>query len=108
MSINSNTKPIYKATRARFKWSIPEILRLQREHELLKLPVSEIARRHFRTENAILAKIENENFDKIESLKKTTSDSRNTTSMSLALFVCIPIFFICANYIPIIKDSYPY
>ena len=65
MSRNSNGKSIYEASRLGYSWSIPEILNLQREHELLGLPIPEIARRHLRTENAILAKIENENFDRM-------------------------------------------
>lgn len=43
-------------------WSIPEILQLQREYELLKLPILEIADIHKRSECAIVAKLEKENF----------------------------------------------
>jgi hypothetical protein len=44
------------------KWSINEILQLQREHELLKLSIQEIARIHNRSIRAILCKLEKENF----------------------------------------------
>lgn len=44
------------------KWTINEILQLQREHELLELSIQEIARIHSRTIRAILCKLEKENF----------------------------------------------
>lgn len=44
------------------KWSIPEILRLQREFELLRLPISEIAMLHSRSEAAIKYKLIAEGF----------------------------------------------
>lgn len=105
MSRNNNIK---EASRFGYSWSIPEILNLQREHELLGLPIPEIARRHFRTENAIIAKIENENFDRIEQPNQHIYRLRSTHPVSLALFLCIPLFLICASYFPSIKDSYPY
>lgn len=45
-----------------FRWSIPEILQLQREYELLNMPILEIAKIHKRSECAIVAKLEKENF----------------------------------------------
>lgn len=45
-----------------FRWSIPEILQLQREYELLNMPILEIADIHKRSECAIVAKLEKENF----------------------------------------------
>lgn len=44
----------------RKKWSIPEILTLQREYELLELTVQEIAERHKRTVTSIVYKLEKE------------------------------------------------
>ena len=44
----------------RKKWSIPEILRLQREYELLELTVQEIAEIHKRTVTSIVYKLEKE------------------------------------------------
>ncbi len=44
------------------KWSIPEILRLQREFELLRLPISEISKLHNRSEAAIKYKLIAEGF----------------------------------------------
>lgn len=46
----------------RKKWSIPEILRLQREYELLELTVQEIAQIHNRSIMSIMYKLEKEEF----------------------------------------------
>jgi len=51
--------PTYN-TRSGNKWSIPELITLQREYELLELTVDEIAQRHKRTVFAILSKLESE------------------------------------------------
>ena len=45
-----------------FRWNINECLRLQREYELLELPLDEIARRHGRTVNAIMFRLDYEGF----------------------------------------------
>ena len=42
------------------KWTIPETLKLQREYELLKMSVPDIASLHGRSEKAILFKVEAE------------------------------------------------
>ena len=44
------------------KWSVNEILSLQREYELLGMSIQEIAIKHKRTVQAILYKLESENF----------------------------------------------
>jgi len=46
------------------KWTINELLRLQREYELLELTIQEIAERHKRSVTAILCKLEAEGFIK--------------------------------------------
>jgi len=51
---------IYK--RNGYCWSIPEILRLQREFELLELSVDEIGRRHHRSPYAIACRLVDEGF----------------------------------------------
>ena len=51
--------PTYNA-RSGNKWSIPELITLQREYELLELTVDEIAQRHKRSVFAILARLESE------------------------------------------------
>jgi hypothetical protein len=49
-------------TRNGKRWSVNELLRLQREYELLEWSVQEIAESHQRTVTAILYKIEQEGF----------------------------------------------
>jgi hypothetical protein len=44
------------------KWSINEVIQLQREYELLELSIQEIAKRHERSVRAILCKLEKEKF----------------------------------------------
>lgn len=57
------------------KWSINEILSLQREYELLKMNVTEIAKKHERSEDAILWKLEFEGFiEKNEIILDTNSN----------------------------------
>jgi hypothetical protein len=48
------------ASRVGFKWSINEMLALQREYELLEWSIQDIAVKHERTERAILCKLESE------------------------------------------------
>jgi hypothetical protein len=43
-----------------FKWNVNELLSLQREFELLKLSIDEIAQKHNRTPNAIMFKLDQE------------------------------------------------
>jgi len=45
-----------------FKWSVNEILSLQREYELLGWSIDEIAEKHKRTPNAIMYKLDEEGF----------------------------------------------
>jgi hypothetical protein len=45
-----------------FKWNINEVLRLQREYELLGMTIHEIAERHSRSGEAIFCKLEREGF----------------------------------------------
>lgn len=44
-----------------FKWNVNELLQLEREFDLLKLPLDEIAKRHKRSVNAIMYKLADEN-----------------------------------------------
>jgi hypothetical protein len=50
--------------RHRNKWTINEVLSLQREYELLEWSVYEIAEKHERTVMAIMSKLQKENFIK--------------------------------------------
>lgn len=56
------------ANRHGFRWTINECLRLQREFELLQLPLDEIAERHGRTVNAIMCKLHAEGFASYDEL----------------------------------------
>ena len=49
-------------TRVGFRWSINEVLSLQREFELLGWSIDEIAQKHKRTPNAIMFKLNQEGF----------------------------------------------
>ena len=49
-------------TRSGFRWSVNEVLSLQREFELLGLTIDEIAQKHNRTTNAIIFKLDQEGF----------------------------------------------
>lgn len=42
------------------KWNVNEVIRLQREYELLELSIQEIAEKHQRSERAILCKLDKE------------------------------------------------
>ena len=55
--------------RHNFKWNINEVLKLQREYELLKMPIQKIAILHCRSVRAILCKLEREGF--IENWEET-------------------------------------
>ena len=48
--------------RANLRWTINEILSLQRQYELLQLPIEEIAILHQRSVKSILYKLQSENF----------------------------------------------
>ena len=50
------------ATRCGYRWTIKEILDLQREYELLEWTIQEIATKHKRTVRAILCRLEDERF----------------------------------------------
>lgn len=49
-------------TRNGFKWSVNEVLSLQREFELLGWSIDQIAEKHKRTPNAIMYKLDQEGF----------------------------------------------
>jgi len=53
---------IDKMNRSGFKWTVNEILSLQREFELQGLTIDEIALKHKRTPNAIMYKLDQEGF----------------------------------------------
>ena len=69
-------------TRSGNKWTIPELLQLQREYELLELPVIDIANLHKRTSTAIIARLEQEEMidhNKAVSLYNDINEINNKT-----------------------------
>ena len=56
-SANKNLNPSC-IIRSCNRWTIPELIALEREYDLLELTVVEIAQRHHRTENAIVSRLE--------------------------------------------------
>ena len=65
LTLNNNTafSPAFSpACRNGYKWNVNECLRLQREFELLRLTVPEIAALHSRTVKAIMYKLDAEGF----------------------------------------------
>lgn len=58
------------------KWSINEILKLQREYELLELSVLEIAKLHQRSEEAITFKLLTEGFSNNIIISKKRNNKR--------------------------------
>lgn len=78
------------------KWTVTELLALQREYELLGLNIYEIASRHKRSFQAILYKLEDEGMlrdyskDMIEDVQKmnntsqSSSDDNNTVTSELS------------------------
>jgi len=66
----TNNTTTNKKNRNGFRWTINECLRLQREFELLKLSLEEIACLHGRTVKAIMFKLDSEGFANYKTLCK--------------------------------------
>jgi len=67
-------------TRIGFRWSINEVLSLQREFELLGWSIDEIAQKHKRTPNAIMFKLDQEGFADYNVLYSDYHDLNNQMS----------------------------
>jgi hypothetical protein len=65
-------------TRNGFKWSVNEILSLQREFELLNWSIDQIAEKHGRTPNAIMYKLDQEGFCDYNTLYSIYNDLNTT------------------------------
>lgn len=57
---SAHNLPLLQNLRSGKKWTIPELISLEREYDLLELTVQEIAQRHNRTVFAVVAKLESE------------------------------------------------
>lgn len=67
------------------RWTVNELLNLQREYELLQLPLAEIASRHQRTVMAIMYKLDQENLADFNDLyEQTFGVNRSETLVNLA------------------------
>ena len=67
------------------RWTVNELLNLQREYELLQLPLAEIASRHQRTVMAIMYKLDQENLADFNDLyEQTFGVKRSDTLINLA------------------------
>jgi hypothetical protein len=62
------------ATRSGFKWTVNECLRLEREYDLLKLSVEDIALLHRRTPFAIMYKLDEEGIANFNDLYEGNMD----------------------------------
>ena len=86
-----------------YKWTIPEILSLQREYELLHLSIPKIAQIHNRSEKAIIAKIEHENFQ-YENTTKEMSNSILTSLLDEELCFALIGFCIITFCVRVLKN----
>jgi hypothetical protein len=70
-----------------YRWTINEVLSLQREFELLNLSIDEIASRHNRTVNSIMYKLDQEGFanynDLYHNLRTNILSSKETSVLNL-------------------------
>jgi hypothetical protein len=75
-----------------FKWSVNEVLSLQREFELLGWHIDQIAEKHRRTPNAIMYKLDQEGLADYNALYteyynlNTTSQNEKTSQLNLESF----------------------
>ena len=69
-------------TRSGFRWSVNEVLTLQREFELLGLTIDEIAQKHNRTTNAIIFKLDQEGFADYNELYSNLNNSESDDNSS--------------------------
>lgn len=69
-------------TRSGFRWSVNEVLALQREFELLGLTIDEIAQKHNRTTNAIIFKLDQEGFADYNELYSNLNNSDSDDNSS--------------------------
>jgi hypothetical protein len=75
-----------------FKWSVNEVISLQREFELLGWSIDQIAQKHQRTANAIMHKLDQEGFADYNALYSeyhnlnTTAKTEKTDELNLESF----------------------
>ena len=67
--------------RSRFKWTVNECLRLEREYDLLKLSVEEIALLHQRSPYAIMYKLDEEGIAEFNQLYQQTYPNKESSAV---------------------------
>lgn len=77
---NSNTSDCKRFGK---RWTINECLQLEREFDLLKLPINEIAQRHHRTPNAIMFKLDAEGIANYHVIYFNSVPNYNLSSVEL-------------------------
>jgi hypothetical protein len=97
---------LWNIDREGFKWNINELLRLEREYDLLELSVVKIAKLHQRTTTAIAMKLQSEgiisNFKEARGFKESLSDSDSDSDGEI-FFASIDdnsVSDCCSEYIP--------
>ena len=81
------------------KWTVNEVLRLQREYELVGLPISEIAALHQRSEFAIICRVDQEGFtsehsncvNMVSTLNSISNDKSTMTTRSMVDAAIVPV-----------------
>jgi len=73
---------LLKHNRIGNRWNVNECLQLEREFELLKLSIDEIAKRHGRSPNAIMNKLDREGFANYDILYKNYNQTKNDSNFT--------------------------
>lgn len=99
----------WNVDRNNFKWNINELLRLEREYDLLELNVVEIAKLHQRTSTAIAKKLQSEciisNFKVARGYIVSSSDSDTNTRKFPVLINDNEVSDSSSEYVPSESDS---
>jgi HMG (high mobility group) box len=97
-------------SRSGYKWNVNECLRLQREYELLQLPISEIARLHKRTIKAIMYKLDEEkiaDYNELASKEQLNMESEQAESEPKPKRVRSPYVLFCEEKRPEVRACHP-
>ncbi len=82
---SSVKKTINYPPRHNFKWTVPELITLQREHSLLKLSVEKIAENHKRSTSAIFHQLVRENLYIESESESEDSVNNNDTNTNIII-----------------------
>jgi hypothetical protein len=90
--------------RSGFKWTINEVLALQREYELLSLSISDIAERHERSFFSILNKLKSEGFIDDKTYHKEVMSNKHGNSNNLIIGDSVNDFSIVTDNSSVVDD----